>query len=111
MDFKKICYNCMKKKPEIGGSCPNCGFINEDYKQPSNQLHPLTPLNGKYLLGRSLGAGGFGITYIALDLHLQVVVAIKELYLKKISIREDAKTISVNSKENLIQWKNQNLEF
>ena len=99
MDFKKICYNCMKEKTEVGGYCPYCGFKNEDYKYPGNYLRPLTPLNGKYLLGRALGAGGFGITYIALDLHLQVVVAIKELYLKKISIREESKTISVNSKD------------
>ena len=99
MDFKKICYNCMKEKEQVGGYCPHCGFKNEDYKYPSNYLRPLTPLNGKYLLGRALGAGGFGITYVALDLHLQVVVAIKELYLKKISIREESKTISVNSKD------------
>lgn len=99
MDFKKICFNCMKEKPTVGGFCPHCGFKNEDYQQPSNQLPPLTPLNGKYLLGKSLGAGGFGITYIALDTHLQVVVAIKELYLKKISIRDQTKTISVNSKD------------
>ena len=99
MDFKKICYNCMKEKEQVGGYCPHCGFKNEDYKYPSNYLRPLTPLNGKYLLGRAIGAGGFGITYVALDLHLQVVVAIKELYLKKISIREESKTISVNSKD------------
>lgn len=99
MDFKKICFNCMKEKPTVGGFCPHCGFKNEDYKYPSNHLRPLTPLNGKYLLGRALGSGGFGITYIALDLHLQVVVAIKELYLKKISIREEGKNISVNSKD------------
>ena len=99
MDFKKICYNCMKEKEQVGGYCPHCGFKNEDYKYPSNYLRPLTPLNGKYLLGRALGAGGFGITYVALDLHLQVVVAIKELYLKKISIREESRTISVNSKD------------
>ena len=99
MDFKKICYSCMKEKDQAGGYCPYCGFKNEDYKYPSNYLRPLTPLNGKYLLGRALGAGGFGITYIALDLHLQVVVAVKELYLKKISAREESKTISVNSKD------------
>lgn len=99
MDFKKICYNCMKEKPQATGACPYCGFVNEDYKYPSNQLAPLTPLNGKYVLGKALGAGGFGITYIALDTHLQVIVAIKELFLKRISIREQTATISVNSKD------------
>lgn len=99
MDFKKICFNCMKEKPSIGGYCPNCGFKNEDYQQASNELPPLTPLNGKYLVGRALGAGGFGITYIALDTHLQVVVAIKELFLKKISVRDHGMTISVSPKD------------
>lgn len=99
MDFKKICYNCVKEKPTTEGVCPHCGFNNDTYKCSQDQLPPLTPLNGRYLLGRSLGAGGFGITYIALDLHLQVVVAIKELYLKKRSIRENTKTITVNEKD------------
>lgn len=99
MDFKKICFNCMKEKPSIGGYCPNCGFKNEDYLKANNELPPLTPLNGKYLLGRALGAGGFGITYIALDTHLQVVVAIKELFLKKISVRDQGMTISVAPKD------------
>lgn len=99
MDFKKICINCMKEKPTVGGFCPNCGFKNEDYQVPVNELPPLTPLNGKYLLGKSLGSGGFGITYLALDTQLQVVVAIKELFLKKISIRDSDSTISVSSKD------------
>ncbi|MBR5515669.1 MAG: serine/threonine protein kinase [Clostridia bacterium] len=89
----------MKEKPVEKGFCPFCGYKNEDYVQVNNQLPPLTPLNGKYLLGRALGAGGFGITYIALDTHLQVVVAIKELFLKKISVRENGTTISVNPKD------------
>ena len=99
MDFKKICYNCVKEKPTAEGVCPYCGFDNNTYKYSQEQLPPMTPLNGRYLLGRALGIGGFGITYIALDLHLQVVVAIKELYLKKRSIRENTKTITVNAKD------------
>lgn len=101
MGFKKVCYNCMKEKPQASGVCPHCGFKNEDYHRANNQLPPLTPLNGKYVLGRALGAGGFGITYVAYDTYLQVVVAIKELFLKKISIREQTSTISVNSKDKM----------
>lgn len=99
MHFKKICFNCMKEKTSEEGACPHCGFKNEDYKRASHHLAPLTPLNGKYILGRALGEGGFGITYIALDTHLQVVVAIKELFLKKISIRDHTSEITVNSKD------------
>lgn len=99
MDFKKICYNCLKEKNTAEGPCPYCGFNNDEYKYSNNQLAPMTPLNGRYMLGRTLGIGGFGITYIALDLHLQVVVAIKELYLKKLSFREKSKTIAINEKD------------
>ena len=99
MDFNRICYNCMKEKDRADGICPHCGFDNSRYRWQENELPPLTPLNGKYLVGRALGAGGFGITYIALDLNLQVTVAIKELYLSRISVRERDTNISVSSRD------------
>lgn len=96
MDFKKICYSCMQEKPNESDPCPHCGFSNQRYSVPENHLPPMTPLNGKYLIGKSIGQGGFGITYIAFDLKLQVVVAIKELFLKHIMSRaEDARTVIV----------------
>ena len=89
----------MKEKDRADGICPHCGFDNSRYLWQENELPPLTPLNGKYLVGRALGAGGFGITYIALDLNLQVTVAIKELYLSRISVRERDTNISVSSRD------------
>ena len=42
-----------------------------------------TPLqNGKYYIIQSLGAGGFGITYLASQVALGRKVAIKEFFMK-----------------------------
>lgn len=97
MDIRKLCINCMHEKPQAGGVCPHCGSMGDDYTPRPNHLPPMTPLNGKYLLGKALGQGGFGITYIALDTHLQVPVAIKELFLKDINQRGPNRSVVVSS--------------
>ncbi len=50
------------------------------YASASYTLPPGSILQGKYLVGKVLGQGGFGITYIGMDLQLQRKVAIKEYY-------------------------------
>ena len=72
------CYNCFKPR-STSGPCPNCGYdpAGEREKYPL-ALRPGSILNGRYIVGRVLGQGGFGITYIALDDHTQQRVAIKE---------------------------------
>lgn len=78
MEFKR-CMGCMR---EYGGdaSCPYCGFDAGKYEAAFYQLLPGTILNGKYVLGKALGEGGFGISYVGWDLNLEHKVAIKEYY-------------------------------
>lgn len=58
--------------------CPHCGY--QPGEAPGYALAPGTILNGKYLVGKLLGQGGFGLTYIGWDLMLEQKVAIKEYY-------------------------------
>lgn len=74
------CLNCMSPVPKGIYSCPVCGCPTESVQPTHNALKPGAILHGKYLIGKVLGQGGFGITYIGLDLTLQQKVAIKEFF-------------------------------
>ena len=78
--IERICINCMKEKPDTNVVCPHCGFNPKEYHPAPTHLPPFTILYGKYLIGRVVGQGGFGIVYIAKDLVLDITVAIKELF-------------------------------
>lgn len=74
------CYGCFAEKPQVNGICPHCGFIIEQYEAFSFALRPGTILKERYTIGKRLGEGGFGITYLAWDNEMQERVAIKEYY-------------------------------
>lgn len=100
------CSNCFatNERDEI---CARCGYnerINEAYP---NALTSGTILNGQYLVGRVLGQGGFGITYLGLDLHLEFKVAIKEYYPEGLVTRAVTRshlTIYSGEKEQYFQY-------
>lgn len=77
MKFNR-CFGCME---EIQGyPCSHCGFDPRSVKGIEYALPMGTILAGKYLVGRVLGQGGFGITYVGWDIALERKVAIKEYY-------------------------------
>ena len=90
MNPERLCINCMNEKPAGLTVCPVCRFDSSSFYQSPHILPPLTILNGRYLLGKALGEGGFGITYIAYDLAGSRRVAIKELYISGLLSRNSA---------------------
>lgn len=71
------CPNCFA--PMSGTSiCPSCGNDLTQNKQYPGILPAFTLLNNRYLLGRVLGKGGFGITYVAKDIISNKICAVKE---------------------------------
>ncbi len=56
-------------------------------------LPPGTVLDGKYRIDRLIGAGGFGMTYEAHDLGLNLRVAVKEYYPANFGMREGTLTV------------------
>ena len=76
---KKFCPYCMNPVKE-GETCKNCGLTEGVYTPRDHHLPLGSILNDRYLIGRVLGEGGFGITYIGCDLNLEMKVAIKEYF-------------------------------
>lgn len=75
----KFCPYCMTPV-EDGKPCGACGLTQGSYTPSPHHLPPGTVLKERYLVGRVLGEGGFGITYIGCDLQLELKVAIKEYF-------------------------------
>ena len=92
---QKRCYGCMKLKPD-GPVCPYCGY-DESIPGEPHRLPAGTVLKEQYLVGKVLGQGGFGITYLGWDLYLDIPVAIKEYYPVGVVMRDTTVTMDVVS--------------
>ena len=95
------CPNCFADL-EHRAVCPVCGFPVEKLMINPNVLSPFTLLNDRYLLGRVLGQGGFGITYIAQDLRLGGLRAIKEYLPVEYAKRNGSQVIQKDNVNNKV---------
>lgn len=98
MDINKICPGCMQEVENRGSVdvCPHCGYRLRNIASESYQLQPFTILAGKYLVGKVIGEGGFGISYLGYDLNLDLPIAIKEFYPNGFVTREANHTTRVS---------------
>ena len=76
MNTDSLCLNCLK--PSSTEPCPECGWSSGDEPDNPSALPPGTLLNKRFRLAKSLGQGGFGITYLAFDETLEIRLAVKE---------------------------------
>jgi serine/threonine protein kinase/Tfp pilus assembly protein PilE len=86
MSHHNRCLSCMT--PLSGAStCPSCGA--QVGSEPDNPLYLPAGclLNNRYLIGRVIGVGGFGIVYLAWDNNLDIKVAVKEYLPKEYAAR------------------------
>ena len=96
----KRCPSCMKIIEDDLEKCPYCGYNVSASKELTFFLPPGTILNNRYYIGKVLGSGGFGITYIAHDIRLDRTVAIKEYFPTGLATRSlDGSTVQTYSGE------------
>nr|WP_300303669.1 serine/threonine-protein kinase [uncultured Anaerostipes sp.] len=79
--MERRCFNCFSQFDAQYEICPKCGEVVSDDPEELFYLRPgVLLMDGRYMIGKAIGSGGFGITYKAWDRKLEHVVAIKEYY-------------------------------
>jgi len=86
------CESCFREFE--GAVCPHCGYP-EKINNASHQLPVGTMIRERYRIGKVLGQGGFGITYLAWDMMTHQTVAAKEFYPAGAVFRKSAVSLVV----------------
>ena len=68
----------MRRIDDSAERCPHCGYVPGTRPEKPYYIAPGSFLQGRYLLGKVLGSGGFGVTYIGYDTMLSRRVGVKE---------------------------------
>jgi len=90
--MKKTCYGCFNEYDDRIDLCPLCGYTDEDNHTEVLHLTTGSKLKGTYIIGKVLGYGGFGVTYLAWNPVLEQKVAIKEYLPSEFSTRIPGQT-------------------
>lgn len=86
------CLGCMQEYKEEYQVCPFCGYEVGTPPKEAYHMMPGSLLGGRYIVGKVLGFGGFGVTYIGFDIVLTRKVAIKEYLPSEFSTRIPGQT-------------------
>lgn len=74
---KRRCIFCMQEMNEDDKKCPYCKKGLWQYDWNPRWMKPYTVLKKRYMIGRVLGEGAFGVTYLAYDEKEEDTAAIK----------------------------------
>ena len=99
---KNICLYCFGDL-DASRVCMSCHRKADDTPSPPHHLPQRTVLGtqNRYLIGKALGEGGFGITYLAWDLQQGIKVAVKEYFPSGYVTRVAGNNqVIINSKQN-----------
>lgn len=83
----RLCMGCMEVYEDKYDICPYCGYKEGTPAKEAVHLAPGTVIENKYIVGQSIGNGGFGVTYIGWDAVLNQKIAIKEYLPSEFSTR------------------------
>jgi serine/threonine protein kinase len=86
MNADELCMGCMSQRG-TAETCPHCGYVEGTPTSSLLHLPPRSVLHEQYVIGRVLGHGGFGITYIGWDKLLERKLAVKEYFPAGIAMR------------------------
>ena len=90
----KTCGNCFQETINEYGICTACGYNNVRNKDEFPLALPTgSILYGQYIIGKVLGQGGFGITYLVQDYQTKELVAIKEFFPDTMATRTNSTTV------------------
>lgn len=99
---RHFCENCFEETEEA--VCKSCGFDSADSAPDPSMIAPGSVLLNRYVIGRVIGKGGFGITYLAYDALAGRKTAIKEYFPYGIACRT-AGEVSVTSDDSAEAFK------
>lgn len=104
-----FCPNCFAEN--VTPTCSKCGYVYNPATQSADVLAPGVILNNRYKIGRCLGQGGFGVTYLAYDTFKDVLCCVKEYYPSQIVDRASNNFLTVHGEDMRKRYENGRKDF